>query len=84
MKSPHDPRSIVQTSTRTELREVCAASRLPVLVGSGLTSTNLVTYAEADGFIVGSSLKQGGVWSNPLEPDALRTMASAFAALPKP
>jgi len=53
-------------------------------VGSGVTPTNLDHYAHAHGFIVGSSLKQGGVWSNPLDPDALRAMVSAFAALPKP
>jgi hypothetical protein len=29
-------------------------------------------------------LKQGGVWSNPLDPDALRAMVAAFSALPRP
>jgi predicted TIM-barrel enzyme len=59
------------------------AGRLPVLVGSGLTPGNLSQYAHAHGFIVGSSLKQGGVWSNPLDPDAVRVLAAAFAALPR-
>jgi len=54
-----------------------------VLVGSGVTPANLDHYAHAHGFIVGSSLKEGGVWSNPLDPSALRAMAAAFAALPR-
>ena len=66
-----------------DLREAGAACRLPVLVGSGLTPANLGQYAGADGLIVGSSLKQGGVWSNPLDAEALRAMATAFAALPR-
>ena len=44
-----------------------AASVLPVLVGSGTTAEN---YSElfdlADGFIVGSSLKEGGRWDAPV------------------
>jgi membrane complex biogenesis BtpA family protein len=65
-----------------DLRDVRGATRLPVLVGSGLTPANLAAYAAADGFIVGSSLKQGGVWSQPLDAAAVRAMAAAFAALP--
>ena len=53
----------------------------PVLVGSGLTPANHPLYAAAHGFIVGSSVKRGGLWSNPLDRDAVRAMASAFAAL---
>jgi membrane complex biogenesis BtpA family protein len=69
--SPHDVRETV---------DGCA---LPVLVGSGLTPANLAEYAQAHGFIVGSSVKQGGHWANPLDPDAVRAMAAAFAALPR-
>ncbi len=65
-----------------DLHDVHGATRLPVLVGSGLSPANLATYAAADGFIVGSSLKQGGVWSQPLDVVAVRAMAAAFAALP--
>ena len=61
---------------------VGAAVRLPVWVGSGLTPENLASYAAADGFIVGSSLKTGGLWSNPLDPLRAAAMASAFAQLP--
>jgi hypothetical protein len=61
---------------------VCEAAALPVLVGSGLSPSNLSAYAAAHGFIVGSSLKQGGVWSNALDRDACVAMGRAFAALP--
>jgi membrane complex biogenesis BtpA family protein len=64
-----------------EVRAVRDAVAVPVLVGSGLDPSNLARYAAADGFIVGSSLKQGGVWSNALDPDRVRAMARAFAAL---
>ena len=54
-----------------------------MLVGSGLTPANLACYSTAQGFIVGSSVKQGGVWSNPIDPAALHAMAHAFAELPR-
>lgn len=79
---------IVVTGTATgspaEAADVAAASgacRLPVLVASGLTPENLAAYAQADGFIVGSSVKQGGDWANPLDPEAARAVATAFTAL---
>jgi membrane complex biogenesis BtpA family protein len=65
-----------------DLQAVCEATRLPVLVGSGLSSANLARFSAADGFLVGSSLKQGGAWSNALDAGAVRAMAAAFAALP--
>ena len=71
-----------EPSEASDLHDMRAATKLPVLVGSGLTSANLATYAAADGFIVGSSLKQGGLWSQPLDAAAVRAMAVAFAALP--
>ena len=53
----------------TELeRAYAAAGVTPVLVGSGITADNVATYrAFADGFIVGTSLKIGGVASNPVD-----------------
>jgi len=68
----------------TDVREVRAAGRLPVLVGSGLSPENLARYAVADGFLVGSSVKQGGHWAQPLDAEAVRAVAAAFAALPAP
>jgi uncharacterized protein len=62
-----------------EVRDVAQAVCLPVLVGSGVTPANLAQFSEAHGFIVGSSVKRGGVWCNPLDPDAVRALARAFA-----
>ena len=73
-----------EPAKRGDVSEVVNATKLPVLVGSGVTPSNLDHYAHAHGFIVGSALKQGGVWSNPLDPDALRAMMAAFSALPRP
>jgi membrane complex biogenesis BtpA family protein len=64
-----------------DVRDAAGAVRLPVLVGSGITVRNLPRFADAHGFIVGSSLKQGGVWSNPLDRTAVESLARAFAKL---
>jgi predicted TIM-barrel enzyme len=50
-------------------------------VGSGIEPATLARYQAADGFIVGSSVKRDGVWSNPLDPERARVMARAFAGL---
>jgi hypothetical protein len=64
-----------------EVRDTAQAVGLPVLVGSGVSVRNLARFADAHGFIVGSSLKQGGMWSNPLDRTAVESMARAFAEL---
>ena len=64
-----------------DVNGVAKAVRTPVLVGSGLAPENYARYAAADGFIVGSSVKQGGLWSNPLDRAAVAANAKAFAAL---
>ncbi len=80
---------VVVTGTATgratgldDVNAVRAAVSLPVLVGSGLTADNLARFVDADGFIVGSWVKEGGVWSNALDPQRARAMARAFAELP--
>ena len=62
-----------------EVRAVAQAAPLPVLVGSGLTPANVADYPEAHALIVGSALKRGGVWSNPLDDDAASATVRAFA-----
>jgi len=53
------------------------ATALPLLVGSGVTPANVKTVLSvADGVIVGSALKQDGVWWNPVD----REGAAAFVA----
>lgn len=64
-----------------EVREVAGAVAIPVLVGSGVTAENLADYAAAHGVIVGSSVKEGGRWDRPLDPEAVRAVAAAWAAL---
>ncbi|MEO5617346.1 MAG: BtpA/SgcQ family protein [Candidatus Eisenbacteria bacterium] len=64
-----------------EVAHVSQTLEIPLLVGSGLTPENLPDFAAADGYIVGSSVKQGGLWSNPLDPASVRAMAEAFRAL---
>ena len=65
-----------------EVRAVAEAVELPVLVGSGITAENLADFARADAFIVGSSVKTGGVWSDPIDPQRCAALAEAFARLP--
>ena len=57
------------------------ATRVPVLVGSGITPANLAQFSRAHGFIVGSSVKAGGLWCNPMDRDAVLALAGAFARL---
>ena len=52
-----------------DLRAVRAATRLPVLVGSGCTPDNLPEiWDAADAFIVGSWIKTDGAWSSDICP----------------
>ncbi len=65
-----------------DLEAVADDVRIPVLVGSGLTADTLARYARARGFIVGSSVKHGGLWSNALDSAAAAALARAFERLP--
>jgi hypothetical protein len=56
-------------------RKACA---LPVLAGSGATATSVrEVLSVANAVIVGSDLKHGGVWSNPLDPVRIETFVRA-------
>jgi uncharacterized protein len=52
---------------------------IPVLVGSGVTPDNVARYPKAQGFIVGSSVKKGGRWTDPLDVVRAQEIAGAFA-----
>lgn len=65
-----------------EVRAVRRATRLPVLVGSGLSAENLAQYAAADALIVGSSVKRAGMWSEAVDPERCAALAAAVSALP--
>jgi hypothetical protein len=80
---------VVVTGTATgrptdpgEVAAVAQAVELPTLVGSGITPENIGAYPAADAFIVGSSVKRGGLWSEPLETARLEALVRAFERLP--
>ena len=70
-----------EAASPDEVRDVVRSVGVPVLVGSGITPANLARFSTAHGYIVGSSVKEGGVWCNPLDRDAVRALAGAFAKL---
>ena len=70
-----------EAASAAEVRDVAAAVGIGVFVGSGLDPTNLASFSTAHGFIVGSSVKKGGLWSNAIEPAACAAMGRAFATL---
>lgn len=79
-----DADAVIATGQRTgdsatieELRTVASATSLPVLVGSGVSVSNVgEVLSVADAVIIASSLKRDGVWWNEVDPDR----ASAFMA----
>lgn len=64
-----------------DLEAVRAATELPLLIGSGVSADNLERFAPlADGFIVGSALKEGGVWNAPVCEGRVKRVMSAVRA----
>lgn len=61
------------------VREVKAAvPEAPVLVGSGIDPGSIAGFLElADGVIVGTALKAGGITTNPVDPDRARALVTA-------
>jgi hypothetical protein len=70
-----------RTAEPSDVEAALAATALPVFVGSGITPESLPRFAGAQGFIVGSSVKVDGVWSNALDRARVEAMARAFRAL---
>ena len=55
---------------------------LPVFLGSGISENNIKQfYNEADGFIIGSSFKVDGLWSNTIDPARVTNFARAVDKL---
>jgi uncharacterized protein len=67
-----------------EVRAVAGAVGIPTLVGSGITAENIGEFAPADAFIVGTSLKRDGLWSNAVDPARGAALVAAFEKLPAP
>ena len=63
-----------------EVNSVGGAVSVPTIVGSGITTDNVKQYSGADAFIVGSSIKKAGLWSNPIDTDRARRLVDAFEA----
>lgn len=74
----------IATGRRTapeDLQAVKSVSPLPVFVGSGVRIDNLSTYRDADGFIVGTVLKEDGRIDSPVDVERVRALAAAVAGL---
>jgi len=63
------------------LQSVKGVVRLPVFVGSGLRIDNLATYREADGFIAGTVLKEGGIITGSIDVEKVKALSEAVASL---
>ncbi|MCD2180444.1 BtpA/SgcQ family protein [Rhizobium sp. GN54] len=80
-----DADAVIATGQRTgnsatveEIETVASATHLPLLVGSGVTKDNIVEILKrTNGVIVASSLKEGGVWWNPVEPARVKAFVEA-------
>lgn len=79
---------LIATGTRTgnptsdtEVNEVRSGTNLPVIVGSGLSPSQVpALFASADGAIIGQWLKEDGQWWKPVDP---RRVAELMAAVMK-
>jgi membrane complex biogenesis BtpA family protein len=65
-----------------DVRAASEAGAIPTLVGSGITAENVGAFAEADGFIVGTWVKEDGLWTKAVDRRRAETLARAVAALP--
>ena len=64
---------------KDDLIKAKRATKLPVLIGSGMTAENIHDYLPlADGFIVGSCFRKDGKFLETLEPERLATFMNAF------
>jgi predicted TIM-barrel enzyme len=58
-----------QAPKLADIHEAKTHCHLPVFLGSGISESNIDEfYNEADGFIIGSSFKIDGLWSNTIDP----------------
>ena len=58
------------------VRRVCPTAR--ILVGSGITAENVRDYSQADGFIVGTSLKRNGQVHSPVDARRVSALVKAI------
>lgn len=61
-----------------DIREAKRGTRLPVILGSGVTATNVGGFVtEADGFIVGSEFKVDGHWAGAIDAKRVKRFMKA-------
>jgi uncharacterized protein len=63
---------------RDRLSLVRAAVDAPILIGSGLAAENTRLFADADGAIVGTSIKRGGSVDEPVERERVARLVEAW------
>jgi uncharacterized protein len=81
--------AVIVTGARTteppalaELRRVKRHAHVPVLIGSGMTPENIKSYYPlADGFIVGSTFREGGRFLGALDPKRVEAFIRVFRQL---
>jgi hypothetical protein len=65
-----------------DVQEAKTDCKLPVFLGSGISAENIKNFfKDADGFIIGSSFKVDGLWSNPVDPSRVVTFMSTLSKL---
>ena len=67
-----------QPTDPNEVNAVNAAVSVPTIVGSGITAENIHEYQNADALIVGTSIKQDGLWMNPIDRERAKALVLAF------
>lgn len=80
---------IIVTGTETgvpciplDVRKAAQATKLPVIVGSGITAQNLNEYWRfANAFIIGSSMKVDGEWYNPVSKELVEELVAEAVRL---
>jgi len=69
---------------KNDLIKAKSATKLPVLIGSGMTAENIQDYLPlADGFIVGSYFRNDGKFLEKLEPERLNKFIKVFVSARK-
>ena len=69
---------------RDDLLKAKSATKLPVLIGSGMTAENIQDYLPlADGFIVGSYFRKDGKFLEKLEPERFHKFMKVFVSARK-
>ena len=69
---------------KNDLIKAKDATRLPVLIGSGMNVDNIADYLPlADGFIVGSYFRKDGKFLEKLEPERLNRFMELFVSVRK-